>query len=161
MADAYESICKHFDEHELNYLGDEELQRVQLFARWQGVPRALECRVRDGQLFHTTCSSGITVPEGARAALSEAIAKANYRIKLGYWQLDWSDGELTFQVVQVLEDGAYEIAEGTLLQCVVAALSTCADFADAFNSIIYGNEDADTALGRVFDNSRDDEDDSE
>ena len=50
--------------------------------------------------FIVTCSSPLRIPSDQRAKVAEFIARVNFTIILGHFDMDFSDGELRFRLVQ-------------------------------------------------------------
>jgi len=92
----------------------------------------------DEGLLQLFASSPAAIPQGCRAAIAEAIARANYGMKLGKFEMDYSDGELRFQIANVFS------AEGLDAAIIRRLLGTAVHMVDryfpAIMSIVYGNE---------------------
>jgi hypothetical protein len=58
---------------------------------------------------------GTLVPEGRRAAVAEALSRINWRLRLGCFEMDWSDGELHFRT-------SVDVAGGCLAPAMVGSL---------------------------------------
>lgn len=57
-------------------------------------------------LFQVVGRSPLLVPGGCRTAAAETIARANYGLRLGKFEMNLDDGEVRFQVSQILVDDA-------------------------------------------------------
>jgi hypothetical protein len=80
--------------------------------------------------------------QGCRPAAAEAIARANYRLRLGKFELV-ADGEVRFQVSQILVDEAVG-------QAVIDMIGTTGwTYLPALLSVIYANELPKEAIARV------------
>ena len=78
------------------------------------------------------------IPQGCRPAIAEAIARANYGMKMGKFELDYSDGELRFQIANAF---AAEGLDAAIIQRLIGtAIHTVDRYFPAVMSIVYGNE---------------------
>lgn len=98
-------------------------------------------------LVRVICAYGSRVPEARRAAVAEAIARINFGVPIGCFDLDFSDGELRFR-------SAIDVDEGTLSTTMVDnmigfALRSLDRYHDALMRIAFGGEEPESALGRA------------
>jgi hypothetical protein len=87
------------------------------------------------------------VPEGCRPAIAEAVARANYGLRLGKFELDVDDGELRFQMAQVL--AGESVGEEIIDRMISTAINMLDMYLPAFLSVIYANELPKDAIRRV------------
>ncbi len=98
----------------------------------------------EGSLLQSFVFPAIKVAEGSRSDIAVAIARANYGLKLGKFELDMNDGELRYQVALPFEG---ELPSDKVLDRVVyTGLQTMERYMPAFLSVIYGNEPAKDAV---------------
>ena len=80
----------------------------------------------------------VVVPEPRRVEMAETVARANYGLLLGGFQLDMSDGELLFQASMPVADAAVTCDQVRhLLDASVWSVST---YFRAFNRLLYGDD---------------------
>src|SRR5262249_28236583 len=82
--------------------------------------------------------SPVRVPAGARPAVTETVARANFGLKVGKFELDLEDGNLRFQAAQILPDG--ELDEPTIQRLIGTTIAMLNVYWSAVLSLIYGND---------------------
>lgn len=87
---------------------------------------------------------GNKVPTASRAAICEAITRANYGMKIGCFEMDMEDGELLFKVCHL--SGGLPLGDETLEHLVFVGPAMMERYLPAFLSVIYGNEDVSLAV---------------
>jgi hypothetical protein len=92
----------------------------------------------ESELFQVFGYSPVRVPEGARPAVAETIARANYGLKVGKFELDFDTGELRFQAAQILTEDSLE--ESVIDRLMGTTMSMLDMYLPAVLSVIYGNE---------------------
>ena len=87
------------------------------------------------------------IPPGCRPAVAEAVTRANYGMKMGKFELDYSSGELRFQIANAFT------AEGLDAEIIRRLIGTAVHMVDhyfpAVMSIVYGNELPEDAIRHV------------
>lgn len=147
MTVAFEELIHLLDEREIGYAtGDDEVVRTDL--RGEVALYRILARVEvEADLFQVFGYSPVRIPEGCRPTIAEAVARANYGLRLGKFELDLDDGELRFQAAQIL------IGESVGKEVIDRMISTTLNMLDmylpAFLSVIYANELPNDAIGRV------------
>ena len=107
----------------------------------------LYLRIEEGRTLQSFAYPAIKVPEGCRPAIAVAVARANYGLKLGNFELDMNDGELRYQMALPFEG---ELPCDKVLDRVVyIGLHMLNRYMPAFMSVIYGNEPAQDAIALV------------
>lgn len=89
-------------------------------------------------LFQVFGHSPVRVPEGSRPAIAETIARANYGLKVGKFELDIDEGDLRFQAAQILIDEQLE--DETIRRLIGTTMAMLNAYLPAVLSVIYGNE---------------------
>ena len=98
-------------------------------------------------LFQVVGRSPLLVPEGCRTAAAETIARANYGLRLGKFELDLDDGEVRFQVSQILVDDA--VGQAVLDRMIGTTVNMLDTYLTALLSVIYADELPKEAIARV------------
>jgi hypothetical protein len=76
----------------------------------------------------------INVPEERRLAAAELITRANYGLRLGNFELDFSDGELRFKTSIDVEGGS--LAEGQVRNLLYANVSITQMYLPAIAAVV-------------------------
>jgi hypothetical protein len=104
MTAAYEELLHVLDERDINYSTGED-QSIRTTIQGDVATYWTAARVED-DLFQVACFSPLRIPVGSRRDIAEAIVRANYGLRVGKFELDLDDGELFFQVSQILDGDA-------------------------------------------------------
>ena len=147
MTAAFEELIHLLDEREIGYAtGDEEVVRTDL--RGEVASYRIVARVEvEADLFQVFGYSPVRIPEGCRPAIAEAVARANYGLRLGKFELDLDEGELRFQATQILIGES--VGEEVIGRMISTTLNMLDMYLPAFLSVIYANELPKDAIGRV------------
>ena len=84
------------------------------------------------------------VPQGSRPAVAETIARANYGLRVGKFELDFSDGEIRFHAYHILCGGIFD--DDTIRRLLGTTLAMLDRYVPAVLSVIYGNEAPEDAI---------------
>lgn len=147
MSVAYDELIHVLDEREIQYSTSEnEVVRTDL--RGELASYRVVARVESEMgLFQVFAYSPLRAPEGSRQAVAETIVRANYGLRLGKFELDIDDGEIRFQVGQLLVDGA--LGSKAIDRIICTALDMLDMYLPAILSVIYANELPEDAIHRV------------
>jgi hypothetical protein len=145
MHEAYQQLIQHFDARDVRYLTHLDTQSLYADFRLEvGTCRVIAAVDADNGLFQVFGYSPLRVPEGARRLIAETIARANYGLRMGKFEMDCDEGELRFQVAQILtEDRLEDEVIGRLMGTTVAMLDM---YLPAVLSVVYGNETPQDAI---------------
>ena len=103
--------------------------------------------IEEGRLLQSVVYPAIRIAEGSRSDVAIAVARANYGLKIGNFELDMNDGELRYQAALPFEG---ELPGDHVLERIVyVGLSMMNRYMPAFLSVIYGNEPAKDAIALV------------
>jgi len=139
MNAAFEKLTQVLDERNVRYLTSPDNRTICADFRGEvGTYRIMAVVDADDALFQVLGCSPVRVPEGARLSIAETIARANYGLKMGKLEMDMEDGELRFQVSQLLTDDRLdEVVIDRLMGLTMAMLDR---YLPAVLSVVYGNE---------------------
>jgi len=150
MATAYEKLVRHFVDRELRYSEHEERRTVTADFRGEVGSFRLMSRIDDDDsLLQVFVYIPIRATPGSRAAIAEAVSRANFGMKVGKFELDMSDGELLFQAAHILvpdSEGETFLPDQVIGRVIGTALAMVDKYTPAFLSIIYGNETPSDAI---------------
>jgi len=136
---AYEKLIQHLDEHEIKYLTSADHRSICADFRGEvGLYRIVATVDPEDGLFQVFGHSPVRVPEGSRPAIAETVARANYGLKIGKFELDVDEGDLRFQVSQILIDDSLE--DETIRRLIGTTMAMLNAYLPAVLSVIYGNE---------------------
>jgi hypothetical protein len=147
MTPGFEELIHLLDEREIGYAtGDDEVVRTDL--RGEVASYRIVARVEvEANLFQVFGYSPVRIPEGCQPAIAETVARANYGLRLGKFELDLDDGELRFQATQILIGES--VGEEVIDRMISTTLNMLDMYLPAFLSVIYANELPKDAIGRV------------
>jgi hypothetical protein len=147
MSAAYEELVELLDERGIGYWTNED-QAVRLDLRGEVAVYRITAGVEpETDLFQVVGRSPVPVPEGCRTSAAETIARANYGLRLGKFELDLDDGEVRFQVSQILVDEA--VGQDVIDRMIGTTVNMLETYLPALLSVIYANEQPKEAIARV------------
>jgi hypothetical protein len=139
MNAAYERLMQHLDDREVHYLANGENRSICADFRGEvGTYRIIAAVDADAGLFQVFGCPPLRVPEGARPSVAETIIRANYRLNVGKFEMDFDEGELRFHVSQILTDDSLE--DSVIDRLMGTTMSLLDVYLPAILSVIYGNE---------------------
>jgi hypothetical protein len=153
----YRTITAYLDEIGWQYaeVGDEVTVALSFQGsehEWRCVAQALEGR--SIALFYSLAPG--EVPEGRRSKVAELVARANYGMLEGAFELNVDDGELRFRTSAVLGrlDGEVDFAPGGLASSLVAEaveanVFTMDVYLGAFVRVVAGEATPEEAIKQV------------
>ena len=98
-------------------------------------------------LVRVICAYGSYVPEARRVAVAEAIARINFELAIGSFDLDFADGELRFRTGVDVEDGTLST---TMVDNMIGfGLHTLDRYHDALMHVAFGGEEPASAVRRA------------
>lgn len=145
MSVAYERLIQHLEDQEIHFQARGE--RETIFAAFRG--RSGSYRIyanvgEDDDVFQVLGLVPNAVPEGSRPAIAETIARANYGLQVGKFELDFSDGEIRFHAYDILCGGMLD--DDTIHRLLGTTLAMLDRYVPAILSVIYGNESPEDAI---------------
>ncbi len=143
-----EHLMQHLDEYDVRYRTDDNTQSVFVDFRGEDCTyRLIAVMHEDDDVFEVFGCPPFRVPLGARPLIAEAVSRANYGLQFGKLELDCDDGELRYQVAQVLPDG--RLTDAVIRRTFGAAITILDLYLPALLSVIYGNELPRDAISRA------------
>ena len=139
MNAAYEELIHLLDEREVSYSTNDDNQSICTDLRGEVATYRIVARVdAEVDLFQVLGHSSLRVPQGSRPAIAEAIARANYGLRVGKFEFEVDEGELRFQASQVMTDDT--VGERVIDRLISTTMAMLDMYLPAFLSVIYGNE---------------------
>ncbi|MDX9954843.1 MAG: YbjN domain-containing protein [Anaerolineae bacterium] len=86
-------------------------------------------------------------PEAARAAVAEFLTRANYGLRIGNFEMDYSDGEVRYKSSLDFE-GAL-LTPALIRNAIYPAVQTLDRYLPGFMSVIYGGQTPEAAIQTI------------
>jgi hypothetical protein len=139
MNAAYDKLCEYLTSQNIGFWSrSEDLSICTDFRGEVGTYRIFARVDADDSLFQVFGYSPVRVPPGSRPAIAEAVARINYGLRVGKFEMDCDEGELRFQAAQILPDD--DLDEQTIQRLIGTTMSMLNIYLPAVLSVIYGNE---------------------
>lgn len=140
-------VCAMLDEYEYSYQKLDDT-RLHLTSRNEhGVYSLLFNANDETDLVRLSGGYGSNVPVHRRLAVAEALTRINYRLGIGNFDLDFSDGELRFRIAVDVEDGRLSIKMADNM--LGFTLHTMERFHDSIMRVAFGNADPEGTIAEV------------
>lgn len=88
----------------------------------------------------------MSVPCERRVEMAEAIARANYGLLIGRFEMDMGDGELGFQIAVPIDE--VKLSHSQFRHCIAAALFAIERYGPAFFAVVFNNTSAEDAIDK-------------
>ena len=98
-------------------------------------------------LFYVMCP--VKVAEDRRSAMAEFIARANYGMRIGNFELDFSDGEVRYKSSFDFEDVVLQ--PEMIRNAIYPAVQTMDRYLPGLMGVIYGNKTPSEAIAEIED----------
>jgi hypothetical protein len=95
--------------------------------------------------FCMAASCPLRIPAGHRVRVAEFIARVNFSIVHGHFDLDFSDGELRFRIVQLMDSGLADHPKA-IVKIFGFTLSTIDTYFPAIMKLTYGGMSPEEAV---------------
>ena len=145
MSIAYERLIQHLEHQEIHFQASGERETIMAAFRGRSGSFRVYAHVdEDDDVFQVFGLVPNAVPEGSRPAIAETIARANYGLRVGKFELDLSDGEVRFQAYHILSCGILD--DDTIHRLLGTTLAMLDRYVPAILSVIYANESPEDAI---------------
>ena len=150
MVDIMEACAGFFERDEWPCERVEEGPLAMLRSRYQGSNGTFDCwfqvRRREEQ-FMFYCRAPVNVPEGRRQSVAEFMARANYGMVLGNFELDMDDGEMRFKCSADVE--GLEINDIFLKNVVYTSVVTMNRYLPGLMKVAFSSMDPVDAVNEI------------
>ncbi len=102
-------------------------------------------------------SAPANIPEKSRANIAEAIARANYGLRAGNFEMDFDDGEIRYKTEIVQVELESEQFEERAREFIYRGVNIMDKYGDAFIKISLGFQSPKDAIAEVEDSKSDDD----
>jgi len=139
MNAAYEELIHLLEERDVNYSTNDEHQSVCTDLKGEVAAYRVVAHVdTESELFQVFGHCPLRVPDGCRPAIAEAVARANYGLRVGKFEFNVDEGDLRFQASQALLGES--VGESVIDRLITTTMAMLDMYLPAFLSVIYGNE---------------------
>lgn len=105
-------------------------------------------RVReDLQQFLFYAVAPVKVPENSRVTIAEFIARANYGLRIGNFEIDFSDGEVRYK--SSLDFEGATLSPALIKNAIYPAVQTMDRYLPGMMMVVYGGQSAEVAISQV------------
>lgn len=148
MAEIFDIVRRFFTDDEWYFLQMDNQPILQM--SFQGKNGKWTCYAQvkeDQQIFFFYSVSPVNVPEEKLMAAAEFITRANYGLKIGNFELDFTDGELRYKTSIDVEND--RLTTALVSNLVYANLWTMDRYLPGILSVVYGDVSPVEAVERV------------
>ena len=143
-------IKSWFDANEMHYSFDEERGVFKLTVNLKSsIQRCTVYVVTRDDAISANGKISLNVPEAKRPAIAEFITRINYTLIAGNFDLDYSDGEISFRTYLHCCDTVP--ADDDLRHVIYAPFVIWEKYGDAFLNVVFANMDPQAALQQLKD----------
>jgi len=86
-------------------------------------------------------------PQERRVAIAEALTRANYGLQLGSFEMDFTDGEIRFQVAVNVEGST--LTQAMIGNMIAAGMTTCDTYHDAIMRVMFSGDEPSAAIAKA------------
>ncbi|HZW04896.1 MAG TPA: YbjN domain-containing protein [Anaerolineaceae bacterium] len=141
----FDTVRQFFDDDEWYFMQMDSRPVLQMSHTGQSGRWPCYAQVDEGDFmffFYSVCP--VTVPESQRSAMAEYLTRANYGLKVGNFEMDFSDGEVRFKTSLDVENG--ELPLPLVSNLVYANVWTMDRYLPGIFEVIYGHKTPEQAI---------------
>lgn len=143
-----ETIAKTFHENEWNYERDDDPELLHFgFSGENASYRAIALANEDNRVIIFTLAAPTNVPEARRAAMAEFLARANWGLRLGNFEMDMSDGEFRYRVSACFTET--EPATALIREMLGTALVTFDRYYPGIMAVCFADQNPEHAVASI------------
>ncbi|MBA2671819.1 MAG: YbjN domain-containing protein [Gemmatimonadetes bacterium] len=138
-------VKRVMEQRGFSYETVEEHSMVTLFLKGeQATYRMLIVTLESAGMVSCMTKGMFFVPAEHRAAIAEAMTRANYSLPFGNFEMDWSDGEVRFRTGIDVEGG--ELVEQMVNNLIGPGVTNMDRYHGAFMKIVHAGATAESAI---------------
>ena len=138
MGDIFETVQTFFTDEEWYFMQLDTRPILKMGFKGDSGEWTCYAQVNEEQyIFYFYSVIPVNVPDDKRAEVAEFITRANYGLKIGNFEMDYSDGEVRYKTSVDVEND--ELTSALISNLVYANIWTTDRYLPGFMSIIYGN----------------------
>jgi hypothetical protein len=148
MTDLFDVVQRFFTDDEWYFLQMDSQPILQMSFQGKNGKWTCYAQVKEEQyifFFYSVCP--INVPEDKRFSMAEFITRANYGLKIGNFEMDFTDGELRYKTSVDVEND--RLTTSLVSNLVYANLWTMDRYLPGILSVIYGDVTPVTAVQKI------------
>ncbi|MBS6546824.1 MAG: YbjN domain-containing protein [Butyricicoccus pullicaecorum] len=143
------SIAEVYKAENLNFSTEEERGLIRFSMNTEASPDVrFTARVVNPRTALFTTILPMNIPEKNRAAVSEYLTRVNYTLLLGNFQMDLSDGELSYKSVGVFEEES-GLPDSVVTRLTYVGFNMFDKYIPGVFAIIYGGRTAEEAFQEI------------
>ncbi len=159
MPNIFKSVLNFFVKDDWNYTEVEAEKAIKLEVQMENSNYISYAIVDDeNKNFRFYSISPVKIPKNKYLQMSEFLARANYGIILGNFEMDFRDGEVRYKTSIYL--GETELDFPVIKKMVYLNLSTIDDYFPAIMKVIYGGMSAEQAISEIEDDEENEGEDA-
>ena len=136
-SDVYRLFLKHLDEHDFKYEKNDADFVIKMTVQGEDLPQPTAIHVIEkANAVLVRSPMPFSVPENKRTDMAVAITIVNYGMINGGFEMDLSDGELTYKIAHVLFDD--DFSEKTIEYMLALTFGATDSFNDKFFGLAMG-----------------------
>lgn len=148
MAELFEIVKRFFTDDEWYFLQMDNQPILQMTFQGKNGKWSCYAQVKEDQhIFFFYSVSPVNIPDDKRVAAAEFITRANYGLKIGNFEMDFSDGELRYKTSLDVEND--RLTTALVSNLVYANLWTMDRYLPGILSVVYGDVSPVEAVERV------------
>jgi hypothetical protein len=138
MGEIFDAVLKFFSDDEWYFMQLDNQPILQV--SYQGKNGKWTCYAQTNEeqflfFFYSVCP--INIPEEKRLAVAEFVTRANYGLKLGNFEMDYSDGEVRYKTSLDVEND--RLSPALISNLVYANIWTMDRYLPGLLSVVYGD----------------------
>ena len=144
----YQEIVNFFKKEDWFFVPIEQQPVLQMAFQGESGKWTCYARAREEQqqfVFYSVCP--VNAPENKRPALAEFIARANYGMMIGNFELDFIDGEIRYKTS--IDVGNDTLTQERMKQVVYTNVMTMDTYQPAIMSVIYSDVSPEDAIKQI------------
>ena len=148
MGEIFDIVQRFFTDDEWYFLQMDTQPILQMSFQGKNGKWTCYAQVKEDQcifFFYSVCP--VNVPEEKRLPMAEFLTRANYGLKIGNFEMDFSDGELRYKSSIDVEND--HISQSLVSNLVYANLWTMDRYLPGILEVIYGNVNPVKAVERI------------
>lgn len=148
MGSLFDAVCKYFEDEEWIFLNLDSDSMLQM--TYHGTNGRWSCYAQVGEedqivRFYSVCP--VNVPETHLATAAEYLMRANFGLKTGNFEMDYTDGDVRYKTSLDVENAV--ISHELISNIVNANLATMDRYLAGLLEVLYGNISPSEAIQKV------------
>ena len=148
MQTLFKSVLNFFVQDDWNYTEIEAGEAISLEVKMENSNYTCYALADDeNKIFQFYSTSPVKIPKKKYLQMAEFLTRANYRLILGNFEMDFRDGEVRYKTS--IYAGENELDYPIIKRMVYSNLSTIDDYFPTIMKVIYGGMSAEEAINEI------------